>query len=117
MSATGRVGPFFFEDEFGDVETINIERYLNILRNKFLPALRRREADINNSWFQQDSATPHTSLRSTAWMEENFRENFISFKTENEWPPHSPDLNPFDFYLWGYLKDRVYTSLPKTYMN
>ena len=24
------------------------------------------------------------------------------------WSQHSPDLNSPDFYLWGYLKDRVY---------
>jgi hypothetical protein len=24
------------------------------------------------------------------------------------WPPRSPDLIPFDFFLWGYIKDRVY---------
>ncbi|KAJ4451228.1 hypothetical protein ANN_02688 [Periplaneta americana] len=26
------------------------------------------------------------------------------------WPPRSPDLNPIDFYLWGYLKSLVYSS-------
>jgi hypothetical protein len=26
------------------------------------------------------------------------------------WPPHSPDLTPCDFYLWGSLKDRVYKT-------
>ncbi|KAJ4437726.1 hypothetical protein ANN_17871 [Periplaneta americana] len=26
----------------------------------------------------------------------------------DEWPSRSPDLNPCDFWLWGYLKDRVY---------
>ena len=26
----------------------------------------------------------------------------------------SPDLNPPDFYMWGYLKDRVYGSNPQT---
>ena len=25
-----------------------------------------------------------------------------------------PDLNPCDFFLWGYLKARVYNLLPKT---
>lgn len=30
------------------------------------------------------------------------------------WPPYSPDLNPCDFYLWGYLKDRVYRRSPRT---
>ncbi|GBM09960.1 hypothetical protein AVEN_18367-1 [Araneus ventricosus] len=24
------------------------------------------------------------------------------------WPSRSPDLNPCDFWLWGYLKDVVY---------
>lgn len=24
------------------------------------------------------------------------------------WPPRSPDLNPFNFYLWGHMKSLVY---------
>ena len=31
---------------------------------------------------------------------------------KNRWPPRSPDLNPCDFYLQGYLKARVYNPLP-----
>jgi len=31
-----------------------------------------------------------------------------------EWAPHSPDLNPPDFYLWGFLKDNVYQGNPQT---
>ncbi|GBM97317.1 hypothetical protein AVEN_187547-1, partial [Araneus ventricosus] len=31
-----------------------------------------------------------------------------------EWPPRSPDLNPLDFFLWGYIKQRVYTTSPPT---
>ena len=23
-------------------------------------------------------------------------------------PPRSPDATPFDFFLWGYVKDQVY---------
>jgi hypothetical protein len=26
------------------------------------------------------------------------------------WPPRSPDLTPFDFYLWGHLKTVVYAT-------
>ena len=26
------------------------------------------------------------------------------------WPAYSPDLNPCDFYLWGFLKSRVYSD-------
>ncbi|GBN50423.1 hypothetical protein AVEN_32484-1 [Araneus ventricosus] len=31
-----------------------------------------------------------------------------------EWPPRSPDLNPLDFFLWGYIKQRVYATPPPT---
>ena len=24
------------------------------------------------------------------------------------WPPRSPDANPYDFFLWVYVKDQVY---------
>ena len=59
-----------------------------------MPALRRL-VYIENMWFQQDGATPLTAKH-------------------NNWPPHSPDLNPLDFFLWGYLKDKVYTPKPAT---
>ena len=35
---------------------------------------------------------------------------------KKKWPPQSPDLNPCDFYLWGYLKSVVYNQLPKNWM-
>ena len=32
-----------------------------------------------------------------------------------KWPPRSPDLTVCDFFLWGYVKDRVYVPpLPAT---
>ena len=49
LSAGGIIGPFFFENENGTVETVNQERYLNILKNKFLPALRHKGIDINTT--------------------------------------------------------------------
>jgi hypothetical protein len=30
----------------------------------------------------------------------------------NLWPPHSPDLTPPDFYLWGAAKSAVHHDLP-----
>ena len=34
--------------------------------------------------------------------------------TKKQLPPRSPDLNPCDYFLWGYLKSKVYKPLPKT---
>lgn len=31
-----------------------------------------------------------------------------------DWAPYSPDLNPCDFFLWGYLKDQVYRRKPRS---
>ncbi|KAJ4447919.1 hypothetical protein ANN_09928 [Periplaneta americana] len=34
--------------------------------------------------------------------------------TWNLWPPRSPNLTTPDFFLWDYLKDRVYATRPQT---
>lgn len=28
------------------------------------------------------------------------------------WPPRSPDLTPCDFFLWGFVKSKVYAERP-----
>lgn len=113
LSASGLIGPFFFEDDVGNVATVNSERYLGVLRKKLLPALRRRsDIDMKDVWFQQDGAAPHTSNMAIVWLERTFGTKLISLRTETAWPPHSPDLNPLDFFLWGCLKDRVYSPAP-----
>ena len=35
-------------------------------------------------------------------------------RTANEWPPHSPDLKILDCFLWGHLKERMYTPSPQS---
>ncbi|KAF6202497.1 hypothetical protein GE061_002893 [Apolygus lucorum] len=30
------------------------------------------------------------------------------------WPPRSPDLTPCNYFLWGYLKSKVYVDKPRT---
>ena len=62
--------------------------------------------------YQQDGAAPHTALKVLAWLEQKFGDNLISLKTSTAWPPHPPDLSRLDFFLWGYLKDRVYKPMP-----
>ena len=29
------------------------------------------------------------------------------------WPPRSPDLTPCDYFLWGHLKNKVYSTPPE----
>lgn len=114
ISRHGIIGPYWFEDDEEKAVTINSERYIAVL-SKFYRALgRMRGVDRDSQWFQQDGATPHTSNASLGWLEQHFPGRIISRRTDNEWAPHSPDMSPPDFYLWGFLKDNVYTDNPNT---
>ncbi len=110
MSSTGVIGPYFYE-ESGKTATVTAERYITILRTKFIPALRKI-TDMDRVWYQQDGAAPHTANVVLNFLTQVFPSRHISLKTDFEWPPHSPDLNPLDFFMWGYLKERVYSPPP-----
>ena len=56
---------------------------------------------------------PHPSNKALAWLQQRFPDRLISRRCDLQWSPHSPNLNPPDFYLWGYLKDRVYGNNPQ----
>jgi len=43
-----------------------------------------------------------------------FAGHLISRFGDVPWPPHSPDLSTCDFFLWGFLKSRVYNHKPYT---
>ncbi|PIC32571.1 hypothetical protein B9Z55_012846 [Caenorhabditis nigoni] len=56
--------------------------------------------------FQQDGAPAHRAKDTQKWCKDNFPE-FISAA---EWPASSPDLNPLDYAIWGYLTQKVSTK-------
>ena len=58
MSSQGIIGPFFFEDNEGNYQSVTSERYIPIL-NKFKMCLRRRRQNITDRWLMQDGAPPH----------------------------------------------------------
>ena len=112
MSSHGVIGPYVFTD------TVNSQHYLSLLKNKFVPALQNRTGHIENDWFMQDGATAHTSNIVLEYLNDTFKEKVISrrYPEVHEcgqfWPAHSPDLNPCDYFLWGYLKSKVYKPKP-----
>jgi len=114
VSKFGIIGPYFFEDERGQTVTVTSERYVSMLQNFFIPYLEENEWDIPNVWFQQDGATAHTARISMNVIRETFAGRLISRNGDIPWPPRSPDLSPCDFYLWGYLKSKVYIGKPRT---
>ncbi len=49
-----------------------------------------------------------------SYFNETFPNRWIERRGCVEYFSHSPDLTPLHFFLWGYLKDRVYTTRPDT---
>ena len=107
------IGPYFFE-EGGLTVTVNHERYLRMLESFFIPELRRKRLPITRIWFQQDGATAHTAHAVMDYLKLKFRGRVISRFGDIAWPARSPDLSVCDYFLWGYLKSKVYVNRPGT---
>jgi len=103
ISATKCYGVYVFD------ETVNKDNYLEMLKDFFWPKHLRTES-YKKYYFLQDGAPSHTSNQVQEWLSSKFGTKFID---KSQWPAHSPDLNPCDYFLWGYLKSRVYNPIPK----
>ena len=112
VSAKTVIGPFFFQNENGHAVTVNQERYRDMMTNFVMPIIRRKR--MRQFWFQQDGAPPHTSRITIDFLKKLFPGRLMSKSGDLDWPPRSPDLTPPDFFLWGYLKSKVYVNKPRT---
>ncbi|KAJ4446658.1 hypothetical protein ANN_13355 [Periplaneta americana] len=96
------IGPFFFSEK-----TVCGTTYLDMLEQFFFPQIEQLQPNI---LFQQDCTPPHwfsdvrTNLDNMFPCRRNGRGGPIA------WPPRSPDLTPLEFFLWSYVKDKVYAT-------
>lgn len=51
--------------------------------------------------------SPHFARAVRTHLDEH-RPQWIGRGGPVAWPPRSPDLTPLDFYLWGWMKQKVY---------
>lgn len=100
------LGPFIFDG------ALTSEKYANILQgplsdflDDFVPL-----QDLSRMWFQHDGAPAHKSLKPRTVLSTMFGNNILGYGGHVEWPPRSPDLSPLDFFLWGFLKGKVYET-------
>ena len=56
----------------------------------------------------QDGAPAHTAIASRRFIQDIFDDRVVGRFLPTEWSPRSPDLTPCDYFLWGFVKDRVY---------
>jgi len=60
--------------------------------------------------FQQDGAPPHWGSHVSRFLDAKFPNRWIGRDGPTPWPPRSPDITPHDFFLWGYVKDNVFST-------
>jgi hypothetical protein len=97
-------GPFFIEN------TVTGMSYLDMLMNWTTPQLHE---DSHEFIFQQHSAPAHFHLDVHHYLNANLTQRSIRRAANVDlpllrWPPRSPDLTPYDFFLWCYVKDAVF---------
>ena len=101
---------FYQDPDTGAPLTVTKERYTKMLMEIFP---EDSEEVSSNSIFMQDGAPAHTSRMSMEWLENRFPGRLLSNKSDFIWPPLSPDLNPLDFILWGYMKKEIQQARPE----
>ena len=95
-------GPFIFAES-----TIIANIYLVMLKLYVVPQLEEFQPRVV---FQQDGAPPLWGLIVRDFLNETFPNRWIGRNGPTPWPPRSPDITPLDFFLWGYVKNRVYRT-------
>ena len=107
------LGPYIFERNMDGVA------YLQMLHEYVLPLLAvhfRNQFEnglFRNLWWAQDGTPAHRLLEVRDRRNAVFANDcVIGLGHDVEWPPRSPDLTLCDFFLWGYLKGKVFSSPP-----
>jgi len=101
------IGPVILPDRLSGAS------YLNFLENSLpelledLPLVLRGEM-----WFLHDGAPPHYTVGVRNHLHHQFAHRWIGRGADApiNWPARSPDLNLCDTFLWGTLKNKVYSS-------
>ena len=79
--------------------TVNSATYADLLKNDLRPAIKSKRRGLLSTGvlLQHDNARPHTARSTVATIQD------LSFECLPH-PPHSPDLAPSDFHVFGPLK-------------
>ena len=77
--------------------------YHSLLQYHVMPKLRVwNGGDLARLVWPQDGAPCHVTNQNMMYLDRQFEDRVVS--RGRDWPARSPDLNPLDFFLWGFLK-------------
>ena len=69
---------------------------------------------MDDTWFQEDGATCHTTNVTIDLLRTVFENRIISRNSDVNCPPWSCDLTPLDYFLWGAVEDKCYANHTET---
>ncbi|GBO27520.1 hypothetical protein AVEN_245013-1 [Araneus ventricosus] len=70
-------------------------------------------SNLQDIIFVQDGTLPDIDRRVKQLLRQHFTDaQVISRHFPIAWPPRSPDVTPCDFWMWGFLKDNIYSRRP-----
>lgn len=102
------IGPVFIDGN------LNGEKFLQLLRGpltNYVNSLPEEEREL--TWLQLDGAPAHSAVLVRNYLNTLFGNRWIGRFGPRRWPARSPDLTMLDFFLWGAIKNEVY-SKPQT---
>lgn len=100
------LGPFSIDGYLNGLTYLN---FLEINLEDILDELPL--ATIRNlEWYQQDGAAPHNAHIVKNYLDLRFRNSWMGTYGPVRWPARSPCLSPLDYFLWGTVKDKVYST-------
>ncbi|XP_070528284.1 uncharacterized protein [Cardiocondyla obscurior] len=96
------IGPYFLPPR------LDGERYAQFLENHLPILLEELPLQMRQTMiFQHDGAPPHYSRRARMVLDRHFPDRWIGRNGPISWPARSPNLNVLDYFVWGYIKNRV----------
>lgn len=98
------IGPFFLPGRLTGAV------YRQFLENNLPLLIEHVPQEIRGAmWLQHDGAPAHFSRVAREFLDNAYPARWIGRAGPVPWPARSPDLNPLDFYLWGHVKQIVYS--------
>ena len=89
-----------------------VEEVLPVLVQHFNEQMQ--DEHFERLWWAQDGAPAYRADIVQDLLQEIFPGRVITCDGDNDWPAGSPDLTPCDFFLWGYIKSKIFTSPPRS---
>jgi hypothetical protein len=94
------IGPVILEDRMTG------QNYLEFLQNELPEQLEAVPLPTRTAMNFQHDRAPHYTQLVMQHLNDTFHNGWIGHGSTINWTPRSPDLNPLDFCLWGWMKKK-----------